>query len=184
MRQVYVVKCQCVEKRLRSYGRRKLLISRLQKHAAFSTPTVQNNPTALVQPDDTRSSLLTEDKLAQIKSLVTRGVKGSVAEIASNAAGAAVEAITNSPPQRNTNNSSNAVIAIRDEAEVGATDIAMIQTSDVVCLSDQSGQSVVYANNCHQRHIARKFRRVSFLTCLSYCQRTFRSITNQTMSKY
>ena len=133
-----------------SHGQRNLLISRLQKHVAASTQTVENNPTTSVQPDDTRSCLLTEDQLAQIQSLVTRSVEESVAEIASNAARAAVEAISNSPPQRNTNNSSNAVIASRDEIEVGTTDTAMTQTSNVVSLNDQLGQSVPYGNNCHE----------------------------------
>ena len=132
-----------------SHGQRNLLISRLQKHVAASTQTVENNPTTSVQPDDTRSCLLTEDQLAQIQSLVTRSVEELVAEIASNAARAAVEAISNSPPQRNTNNSSNAVIASRDEIEVGTTDTAMTQTSNVVSLNDQLGQSVPYGNNCH-----------------------------------
>ena len=86
---------QCVEKGLPSHERRNLLISRLQKHAATSTQTVENNPTTSVQPDDTRSSLLMEDQLVQIQSLVTRSVEESVAEIASNAACAAVEAMSN-----------------------------------------------------------------------------------------
>ena len=106
----------CVEKGLPSHGRRNILISRLEKHAATSTQTVVSNPTTSQQPDDTRSSLLSEDQLAQIQSIVTRSVEESVAEIAGNAASAAVEAMSNSPPQWNNNNSSsNPVIAIRDE---------------------------------------------------------------------
>ena len=48
----------CVEKRLSSHGRRNILISRLEKHAATSTLTVVSNPTTSQQPDDTRSSLM------------------------------------------------------------------------------------------------------------------------------
>ena len=175
---------QCVEKGLPSHGRRNLLISRLQKHAPTSTQTVENNPTTSVQPDDTRSSLLTEDQLAQIQSLVTRSVEESVAEIASNAARAAVEAMSNSPSQRNSNNSSNAVIASRDEMEVGTTDTAMTQTSNVISLNDQLGQSVPYGNNCHEvpaSYIKKIQAGEFFFISLSYCLRTFRSITNQTM---
>ena len=51
---------------LPSHGRRNILISRLEKHAATSTQTVVSNPTTSQQPDDTRSSLLSEDQLAQI----------------------------------------------------------------------------------------------------------------------
>ena len=50
-------------------------------------------------PDDTRSSLLSEDQLAQIQTISTRSVEELVAEIAGNAARAAVEAMSNSPPQ-------------------------------------------------------------------------------------
>ena len=75
------------------------LISRLEKHAAISTPTVVSNPTISQQPDDTQSSLLSEDQFAQIQTISTRSVEELVAEIAGNAARAAVEAMSNSPPQ-------------------------------------------------------------------------------------
>ena len=95
---VYYLDCQNSirrrMKRLSSHGRRNILISRLEKHAATSTPTVVSNTTTSQQPDDTRSSLLSEDQ-----SIFTRSVKESVAEIARNAARAAVEAMSNSRPQ-------------------------------------------------------------------------------------
>ena len=47
------------------------------------------------------------------------------------------------------NNSSNPVIPIRDENEVGTTDISMTPTSNVVPQSDRPGESVPYGNNCH-----------------------------------
>ena len=47
------------------------------------------------------------------------------------------------------NNSSNSVIAIRDENEIGTTDISMTPTSNVVPQSDRPGKSVPYGNNCH-----------------------------------
>ena len=46
------------------------------------------------------------------------------------------------------NNSSNPVIAIRDENEVGTTGISMTPTLNVVPQSDRPGQSVPYGNNC------------------------------------
>ena len=45
-----------------------------------------NNPTTSEQPDNTRSSLLLKDQLAQIQIISTRSVEELVAEIASNAA--------------------------------------------------------------------------------------------------
>ena len=78
---------------------RRGLISRLEKHAAISTPTVVSNPTTSLQTDDTRSSLLLEDQLAQIQTISSRSVEELVAEIAGNEARAAVEAMSNSPPQ-------------------------------------------------------------------------------------
>ena len=102
------------------------------------------------KPDDTRSSLHSEDQLAQIKSIVTRSVKESVAEIVSNAARAAVKAMSNWPPQYSNNNSSNPVIAIQDENKVGRTDISVTPKSNVVSQSDRPGQSMPYGNNCHK----------------------------------
>ena len=133
------------------HERRNILISQLEKHAATLTPTVVSNPTTSQQPDDTRSSLLSKDQLAQKKPIVTRSVEESVQEIASNAVRLSVEALSNSPPRsNNNNNSSNPVIAIRDENEVGTTDISMTPTSNVVPQYDRPGQSVHYGNNCHE----------------------------------
>ena len=61
-----------VEKGLPSHGRRNIVISQLDKHAATSSQTVVSNPTTSQQPDDTRSSLLLEDQLAQTQPIVTR----------------------------------------------------------------------------------------------------------------
>ena len=95
IRQVFSVSVSSVSRR----GCQAILISRLEKHAAISTPTVVSNPTTSQQPDDTRSSLLLEDQLAQIQTISTRSVEELVAEIAGNEARAAVEAMSNSPRQ-------------------------------------------------------------------------------------
>ena len=41
------------------------------------------------------------------------------------------------------------LFASRDEIEVGTTDTAMTQTSNMVSLNDQLGQSAPYGSNCH-----------------------------------
>ena len=89
VRQVFSVSVSSVSRRVAKP--RNILISRLEKHAAISTPTVVSNPTISQQPDDTRSSLLSEDQLAQIQTISTRSVEELVAEIAGNEARATVE---------------------------------------------------------------------------------------------
>ena len=96
---------RCVEKGLPDHGRRNTLIARLQQHAstnndATETATMADVPSTSVETTTAtprESPLLNDAQLAQIQSIVARSVQESVNEIATNAARAAVQAMTSTP---------------------------------------------------------------------------------------
>ena len=89
---------QCAEKGLPTNGRRNMLIARLQQHAAANVNLPSTSSESRPVIPETQPAL-TESQLAQIQGLVSRSVEQSVAEIATNAARAAVQAMSNSAPR-------------------------------------------------------------------------------------
>ncbi len=160
--------CQCAEKGLPSSGRRNVLISRLQQHAATPSSTIAaaDLPSTSTSPesDDPPPPLLTEQHLAQTQSIVTQSVEQSVATIATKAAHAAVEAMSLMPPTNNANRSPVVV----DEIAVSTRDLSPISALSITLQSTW-------------RHTSKEFKRVSFFICLSYCLRTHPRITCQRM---
>ena len=91
---------KCAEKGLPTHGRRHVLVSRLQQHAQSQAETNRQPPESRnIQPSPSESAF-SVTQLAQIQSLVSRNVEQAIAEISSNAARAAIEAMTNTIPQR------------------------------------------------------------------------------------
>ncbi len=141
---------QCAEKGLPSSGRRNVLISQLQQHAATPSSRVAaaDLPSTSTSPqlDDSPPPLFTEEHLAQIQSIVTRSVEQSVATIATNAARAAVEAMSSTSEQNNANRSPVVV----DEIVVSTTDLSPISASSVTSQSNPTSNNVPYGNGFHE----------------------------------
>ena len=76
------------------HGRRPVLVSPLQHRAESQAENRQSPEPRNTQPSHSESAL-SETQLAQIQSFVSRSVEQAIAEISSNAARAAVEAMTN-----------------------------------------------------------------------------------------
>ena len=90
---------KCADKSLPTHCRRSNLVSRLQHHAESQAKNRQSPEPRSTQPSPSESDL-SETQLAQIQSLASRNVEQAIAEISSNAARAAVEAMTNTIPQQ------------------------------------------------------------------------------------
>ena len=141
---------QCAENGLPSHGWRNVLISRLQQHAARPTSTgTAANPSlpstsTSPQTEETRPPLFTEEHLAQIQSIVTRSVEQSVATIATNAARAAVEAMSSTPQQANDN--TNPVVL--DEIAVNTANPSA--ASSVEFQPTLTTNNVPYGNGFHE----------------------------------
>ena len=92
---------KCAEKGLPTHGRRHVLVSRLQQHAqSQAEANSRQSPEARnIQPSPSES-VFSATQLTQIQSLVSRSVEQAIAEISSNAARTAIEAMTNTIPQR------------------------------------------------------------------------------------
>ncbi|CAB4017097.1 Hypothetical predicted protein, partial [Paramuricea clavata] len=95
---------RCEEEGISSGGRRQTLIARLQQHTTENVPSA--TPSTSVETSTVSSTLatqspalLTDAQLAQIRSIVSESVERSAAEIATNAARAAVQAMTSSTAQ-------------------------------------------------------------------------------------
>ena len=134
---------QCAEKGLPSNGRRNTLISRLQQHAA----TNANSSSTSSQADEAGPQL-SASQLAQIESIVTRSVEQSVAEIATNAARAAVQAMhNNSAPQ---NVAGDRAPVVSEEIEDGTGDFILQNTTNNAVQSDSPPNNVPYGNGFHE----------------------------------
>ena len=144
---------QCAEKGLTSSGRRNVLISRLQRHAASANTTVaaENIPSTSTspQPDDQSPPPFSEEHLAQIQSIVTQSIEQSVTVIATNAARAAVEAMSSTPQQSHENRSPVDIV----ETAVSTTNSSLPSATSVT--SQPSGSNpglttVPYGNGFHE----------------------------------
>ena len=147
---------QCTERGLPNHGRRTALISRLQQHTTTSSsrPTVDatgsaNLPSTSTSPqrENPQSSLFSEDHLAQIRSIVSRSVEESVAVIATNAARAAVEAMSTTPQQGCDNRSPAVLDEIAVDTAVSSNSCPN-PTSSVA--SNSTTNSVPYSNGFHE----------------------------------
>ena len=90
---------KCADEGLPTHGRRPVLVYRLQHHAESQAENTQSPEPRNTQSSPSESAL-SETRLAQIQCLVSRSVEQAIAEISSNAARAAVEAMTNTIPQK------------------------------------------------------------------------------------
>ncbi|CAB4009663.1 Hypothetical predicted protein [Paramuricea clavata] len=95
---------RCEEEGISNGGRRQTLIARLQQHTTGNVPSA--TPSTSVETSTVSSTLatqspalLTDAQLAQIRSIVSESIERSASEIATNAARAAVQAMTLSTAQ-------------------------------------------------------------------------------------
>ena len=108
---------KCADKGLPTHGRRPVLVSPLQHHAESQAENRQSPEPRNTQPSHSESAL-SETQLAQIQSLVSRSVEQAIAEISSNAARAAVEAMTNTILQTEHTQQTN-------QSETASTNVAV-----------------------------------------------------------
>ncbi|CAB3980493.1 gag [Paramuricea clavata] len=134
---------QCAEKGLPTNGRRNVLIARLQQHAAANANLPSTSSESRPVIPETQPAL-TESQLAQIQGLiVSRSVEQSVAEIATNAARAAVQAMSNSTPRV------PSIPIVVDEVESTANaSLETVATNTVG--SNQAANIVPYGNGFHE----------------------------------
>jgi hypothetical protein len=164
----------CAEKGLLTHGRKNALVARLQNHAAENV----NSPSIPLQVEVSSASL-TESQIAQIQSIVTRTVKQSVSEIASNAACAAVQAMANSTP----NTSENTLVVQDESEEINVNPSSNTTSTNTLTFgSNQAANSVAYGMDFtrFQRSTSNKFNRVSFFIYLNFYQKTCQPITTPT----
>ena len=136
---------KCAEKGLPTHGRRHVLVSRLQQHAeSQAEANSRQSPEARnIQPSPSES-VFSATQLTQIQSLVSRSVEQAIAEISSNAARTAIEAMTNTIPQRQHSQPTT-------QSETASTNVAVPSVEiQMECSVPPSTTTAPYANGFNE----------------------------------
>ena len=146
---------RCDEEGLPSDGRRTTLVARLQQHAARNSSSAAPNAfvaqsTDIHTPATQFSALLTDAQLAQIESIVSKSVERSAVEIATNAARAAVQAMTSSSTiQSHPSAETAAPSASSDVWTNQITVVPDVSSPNPLTQLDQAQTTIPYGHGAH-----------------------------------